>query len=585
MRRTPWLLAGLALPLVGLWVLRAQPGLDLHMEHHPGHFWLVTGVALVNVALGVAVGEAARRHGDARLLLVSLTFVASAGFLGLHALATPQVLLTGRTPGFVIATPVGLFVGACFAALSALDLEGAAGTTLVRRQALLRGGVGLLLVVWAVWSLGTLPPFDRVISEDAAEVPVAVLGVAGVVLYLTAAVRYWRLHRRRPAPVLAGVLVAFLLLAEAMVAVAIAPSWHASWWEWHLLMAAGFGLVAWSAWRQYRRERAPTSVFDAVSLDSTVRRVQEHYGAAVGALVDELRLHQRTDGMPAARIAAGVAERYDLAGGQGQVLRQVAEAIARLVREQGEATRRREAIEQELRVAHRIQQQFLPHAVPELAGWRIAAHYRPARAVGGDFYDFIRLPRGRIGIAIGDVTDKGVPAALGMATTHAVLRAEAPRLVAPAEVLARANELLVGELPANMFVTCMYAVLDPERGRLCFANAGHCLPYLRANGSVSELHATGMPLGLMAGMDYEEAEQLIGAGGQLLLHSDGLTEAHDPGHAMFGLPRLVGLLGSTGGTGNGVIQALLDELATFTGPAWEQEDDITLVTLERVAQG
>jgi adenylate cyclase len=153
-RRSTWLLAGLALPLLGLWLLRAQPRLDVHLEHHPGHFWLVTLVALVNVALGMAVGEAARRHRDARLLLVSLTFVASAGFLGLHALATPQVLLAGRTPGFVIATPVGLFVGACFAAVSSLDLEGAAGTALVRRQALLRGGVGLLLALWAVWSLG-----------------------------------------------------------------------------------------------------------------------------------------------------------------------------------------------------------------------------------------------------------------------------------------------------------------------------------------------------------------------------------------------------------------------------------------------
>jgi adenylate cyclase len=300
--------------------------------HHPGHFWLVTGVALINVALGLAVGEAARRHGDARLLLVSLTFVASAGFLGLHALATPQVLLPGRTPGFVIATPVGLFVGACFAALSSLDLEGAAGAALVCRQALLRGGLGVLLVIWAVWSLGSLSPFDRVIAEDAAEVPVAVLGLAGVALYLTAADRYWRLHQRRPAPVLAGVLIAFLLLAEAMVAVAIAPSWHASWWEWHLLMAAGFGLVAWAASYQYRRERAPTSLFDAVSLDQTVRRVREHYSAAVAALVDELRVHhQEADDMPATQVAAEVAKRYGLVGGQGQVLQQVAEAIACLL--------------------------------------------------------------------------------------------------------------------------------------------------------------------------------------------------------------------------------------------------------------
>jgi serine phosphatase RsbU (regulator of sigma subunit) len=180
------------------------------------------------------------------------------------------------------------------------------------------------------------------------------------------------------------------------------------------------------------------------------------------------------------------------------------------------------------------------------------------------------------------VTDKGVPAALGMATTHAVLRAEAPRLVAPAEVLQRANELLLGELPAHMFVTCMYAVLDPGKGWLRFANAGHCLPYLTADGKVSELQATGVPLGLMPDMRYDEVEQVIGQGGQLLLHSDGLTEAHSPGQVMFGLPRLVELLGKA--DGDGVIDRLLSELASFTGPAWEQEDDITLLTLQRVAQ-
>jgi serine phosphatase RsbU (regulator of sigma subunit) len=419
----------------------------------------------------------------------------------------------------------------------------------VRRQWLLRGGLGLLLVVWAVLSLGGLPPFDRVISEDAAEVPVAVLGVAGVVLYVIAAARYWGLYRRRPAPVLAGVLIAFLLLAEAMVAVAIAPSWHASWWEWHLLMAAGFGLVAWAAFSQYRRERAPTSLFDAVSLDQTAQRIREHYSQAVSALVEELRVHQQANDLPAGLVAAEVAERYGLAGGQGQVLRQVAEAIARLVREQEQATRQRESIEQELRVAHRIQQQFLPHALPKLDGWRIDALYRPARAVGGDFYDFIELPGGRIGIAIGDVTDKGIPAALGMATTHAVLRAEAPRLVAPGEVLQRANELLIGELPPAMFVTCMYAVLDPDRATLVLANAGHCLPYLTAAGKVSELHATGMPLGLMPRMRYDEVEQTIGEGGELLLHSDGLSEAHSPAQVMFGLPRVVALLEDPDGQG------------------------------------
>ena len=151
-----------------------------------------------------------------------------------------------------------------------------------------------------------------------------------------------------------------------------------------------------------------------------------------------------------------------------------------------------------MRVATLIQQQFLPRELPSLPQWQIAAYYGPARAVGGDFYDFIEMPGGRIGIAVGDVTDKGVPAALVMARTHSILRAEAiPAPTRPGEILARANELLVPEMPARMFVTCLFAILDPATGRIVLANAGHNLPYVRTDDGVVELRATGMPLGLM----------------------------------------------------------------------------------------
>ncbi|HEY2957625.1 MAG TPA: SpoIIE family protein phosphatase [Actinomycetota bacterium] len=258
--------------------------------------------------------------------------------------------------------------------------------------------------------------------------------------------------------------------------------------------------------------------------------------------------------------------------------------VAQLVREQQAEIRERERIEQELKVAQLIQQQFLPHALPELPGWHVAALYRPARAVGGDFYDFIELPGGLVAIVVGDVTDKGVPAALVMATTHSILRAEAARLVAPAEVLERANDLLVAEMPAHMFVTCLYAVLDPASGELRYANAGHNLPYLRTAGGVSELRATGMPLGLMPGMRYDEKRATLAAGDGLLLHSDGLAEAHAPGpeREMFGFPRLAKLVGERDG-GEALIDLLLEELARFTGPGWEQEDDVTLVTVQRTA--
>jgi serine phosphatase RsbU (regulator of sigma subunit)/anti-sigma regulatory factor (Ser/Thr protein kinase) len=269
----------------------------------------------------------------------------------------------------------------------------------------------------------------------------------------------------------------------------------------------------------------------------------------------------------------------DLAGHAAPAVR-----VAQLVREQEAEVRQRERIEQELRVAQLIQQQFLPQELPDLPGWQVGAYYGPAREVGGDFYDFIKLPDNQIGIVVGDVTDKGVPAALVMATTHSILRAEAPRLVAPSEVLTRANELLVDEMPAHMFVTCLYAVLDPETGRLRYANAGHNVPYVRTDGGVTELRATGMPLGLLPGMEYEEKEATLAPGEVVLLHSDGLAEAHDGEREMFGFPRVAALTGEAS-DGEVLIDRLLKELQEFTGPGVEQEDDITLVTLGRRPAG
>jgi anti-sigma regulatory factor (Ser/Thr protein kinase) len=258
--------------------------------------------------------------------------------------------------------------------------------------------------------------------------------------------------------------------------------------------------------------------------------------------------------------------------------------VAQLVREQEAEVRQRERIEQELRVAQLIQQQFLPHELPDLEGWKLAAYYGPAREVGGDFYDFIKLPDDQIGIVVGDVTDKGVPAALVMATTHSILRAEAPRLVAPSAVLQRVNDLLVDEMPAHMFVTCLYAVLDPATGRLRYANAGHNVPYVSTEDGVTELRATGMPLGLLPDMDYEEKEATLAPGDTVLLHSDGLAEAHNSQREMFGFPQVAALTGEAS-DGEALIDRLLKELQEFTGPGVDQEDDITLVTLGRPAAG
>jgi serine phosphatase RsbU (regulator of sigma subunit)/anti-sigma regulatory factor (Ser/Thr protein kinase) len=256
--------------------------------------------------------------------------------------------------------------------------------------------------------------------------------------------------------------------------------------------------------------------------------------------------------------------------------------VAQLVREQQAAIQERERIQQELAVARLIQQTLLPKELPKLPGWHLAAYYQPARAVGGDFYDFLFFEDGRLGLVIGDVTDKGVPAAMVMAATRTMLRASAMRLIAPGAVLERVNDVLFEDIPPKMFVTCLYAVLDPATGRLVYANAGHDLPYRRSHGGVSELRATGMPLGLMPGMAYEEKETFLEPGETILFYSDGLAEAHNPEREMLGFPRVMGLLAEHAGKGE-LIDFLLAQLTAFTGPGWEQEDDVTLVTLQRAS--
>jgi len=244
----------------------------------------------------------------------------------------------------------------------------------------------------------------------------------------------------------------------------------------------------------------------------------------------------------------------------------------------------RERIEQELEVAQRIQHALLPKDVPALVGWEISPYYQPAREVGGDFYDFVPLADGKVSLVIGDVSGKGVPAAVLMSSTQSVLRTLAQRGgSSPSRVLSEANEVLCTYIPPNMFVTCFYAILDPKSGTLIYANAGHDLPYLhRTSGEAEELRARGMPLGLMPEMGYEEKETILEVGEAALFYSDGLVEAHNPKGEMFGFPRLRSLV-SKYGEERSLGDSLLEELYSFTGEGWEQEDDITLLTLRRSA--
>jgi serine phosphatase RsbU (regulator of sigma subunit)/anti-sigma regulatory factor (Ser/Thr protein kinase) len=254
--------------------------------------------------------------------------------------------------------------------------------------------------------------------------------------------------------------------------------------------------------------------------------------------------------------------------------------VGQLVLEQQAEAATRQRFEQELEVARLIQQNFLPKQLPQLPNWQLAAYYRPAREVGGDFYDVIPLADGRIGLVIGDVTDKGVPAALVMAATRSVLRASAQRLIEPGAVLERVNEHLCPDMPEKMFVTCLYGVLDPATGHFRFANAGHDLPYVKTLTGSEELRARGMPLGLMSGMAYEEKETVLSPGETLLLHSDGIVEAHNPQGEMFGFPRLKADVARFPG-GHDLIDDVLADLKSHTGEGAEQEDDITMMVITR----
>jgi class 3 adenylate cyclase len=255
-QRTVALAVALALPIVGLVLLIAQPRLDVRWEHHPAHFWLVLIAAALSVALAYATGSAARRRNDARVFLVSLSFLAAAGFLGLHALATPGVLLEGQNAGFTLATPIGLLVSSVFAAASSAELDAERAAAVMRRAGLLRGALLALMAGWAVVSLLSLPPLSGIAPPERASGPLVVLSVAGFALYAIAVVRYLRLPRHPASEALVIAMAsAFVLLAEAEVAVAIGRNWHATWWEWHLLMLVAFIVVAVTAQRQWHEER------------------------------------------------------------------------------------------------------------------------------------------------------------------------------------------------------------------------------------------------------------------------------------------------------------------------------------------
>jgi adenylate cyclase len=282
----PWLptLALLALPLAGFVLLLARPQLDAHWEHHPSHFWLVLTTAAINVALAYVTNAAAERHRDARVMLVSLAFLASAGFLGLHALATPGVLLPSPNIGFAIATPVGLFAASLFAAASVSSLAGPRATVIHRYHTPVLGLLVGAMVVWAGLSLAQLPPLSGAPPTAEAVGALAVVAAVAIGLYTYASWRYIGLYRERGDVLPFAVAVAFALLAEATLVIVVSRNWHLSWWEWHMLMLGAFLAIAFGVRDEYRRSRSLTAAFGGLYLEATLERVDRWHAQAISRL-------------------------------------------------------------------------------------------------------------------------------------------------------------------------------------------------------------------------------------------------------------------------------------------------------------
>jgi adenylate cyclase len=319
----------LGLPLVGLWLLLANPSADLVWEDHTAHFWLILVVAEVNVLLAALIGQAASRRRDERLFLVSLAFASAAGFFALHAFVTPSVVVGNPNASFTLSSPVGIVLAGAFGFASAAELRPREAEFVFRRRWLLVAAIIAALAIWAVLSVIHGSFLNQPLPPERAQPILQTLAVVGVTLQIGAAIGYVRLLRRRPSMVLAAIVTSFALLAEALVAIAVSRSWHASWWEWHVLMLLAFGYVAYSADVQYRREGRAADLFRALSLEETVRELRAEYGAALDGVVAALERSDESGGTATIESAAArAADRFGLSEGQADVLVRAAEALA-----------------------------------------------------------------------------------------------------------------------------------------------------------------------------------------------------------------------------------------------------------------
>lgn len=329
----------MAFPIAGLWLLVARPQFDLHWQHNASHLWLVFVVAVVSLALALVINREAARRADARLFLVSMTFAVPAGFFGLHALATPGVLVDRALTGFIVATPMGLLIGAVFAVASSIEFSAAGAGRILRLQNLIRVLGVLAVVTWAFLTFARFDALESAADTTEARGTLSALMILGGGLYCYAAFRYYGIHRRRPSVLLVSLITAFFLLAETTVAVTFGRNWKVSWWEWHVLLLVAFAFVAYSAWVQFVREGKPSSLFAAVGLEEVVRNLRAEYSSALEALVEAAEATDTPgDSARVNRAAAALGERFDLSEGQVAVLAQSADALAHereMIRHQG----------------------------------------------------------------------------------------------------------------------------------------------------------------------------------------------------------------------------------------------------------
>lgn len=244
----------------------------------------------------------------------------------------------------------------------------------------------------------------------------------------------------------------------------------------------------------------------------------------------------------------------------------------------------RERLEQELHLAHQIQQAFMPDRLPDLPGWDLAFEWQAARQVAGDFYDFFKLPGARLGLVIADVADKGMPAALFMTLTRTLVRAAALEDESPADVLARANDLLVPDAQQGMFVTAFYAVLSLETGRLTYASAGHNPPLLLDSRTqeLKRLVKGGMALGVMEGTSLKEHAACLEPGDSLIMYTDGITEAFSPKGDVYGEEQLWATIQAADcASAQTILDAIHRSVYAFLGEG-PPSDDITMMVIRRL---